>query len=180
MSRLNTLSVLSDEYDILNEKLKQLQIEKDEIAQLWKDANLQWSETFGHDNPILESKHEKSMLLSIQMPKFIEIEKQLSSCLITTEEEVIKRKQQDLENFGNISIGIWSIIKIKIEWAIQESELLVAWITQGTKINFMWKKYSTICESSPIRSAIVWKYPGDKWSFLQSWKSKWVSIIDIQ
>lgn len=46
------------------------------------------------------------MLLSIQMPKFIEIEKQLSSCLITTEEEVIKRKQQDLENFGNISIGI--------------------------------------------------------------------------
>lgn len=180
MSKLRTTLILSDEYSVLSDRLKHMAREKAEIAQLWKDANLQWSETFWHDNPILEAKHEKSRLLSMQREKFSEIEKRLSACLIITEDEISKRKSQELLEKGKISIDVGSIIRLKIGDSVQESELLVAGLTQGTKISFMWKKYSTICATSPIRWGIAWKYAGEEGAFLHDWKKKSVLIVDVR
>lgn len=180
MSRWNITLVIKDEYLLFSDRLQEMHREKEEIAQLWRDANLQWSETFGHDNPILESKHEKSMLLSMQRSKFAEIERHLSTCLITTEEEISKRKQSELIEFGKISIDVWSIVKLKIADSLQESEFLITGLTQGTKITFMWKKYLTICATSPIRAWINWKYAGEEGFFFHDWKKKLISIIDVK
>lgn len=73
----------------------------------------------------------------MQREKFSEIEKRLSACLIITEDEISKRKSQELLEKGKISIDVGSIIRLKIGDSVQESELLVAGLTQGTKISFM-------------------------------------------
>lgn len=172
--------ILHSEYEFLQARVGEMEEAKKEIAFLWKEANLQGSETFGHDNPILETKREKSILLSLQQSKFKEVADQLASCLVVTEEEILKRKKESLEKNGKLSLDVGSIVTIEIIGTNKISDLLVAGMTQGIKMSFQWKTYPTICSASPMRMWIVWKSIGDIGQFTHDGKKKSVKIINIQ
>ncbi|MDR2190024.1 MAG: hypothetical protein LBP53_02280 [Candidatus Peribacteria bacterium] len=62
------VNVLAFEIEELKKRVNQAIDLRKEIEELGKTANEQGDETFGHDNPILEAKHEKERYLSSILP----------------------------------------------------------------------------------------------------------------
>lgn len=63
MTKMRKVEILSPEREKIQEEVKILEQARQEISEMGRIANEQGSETFGHDNPILENKKEQSELL---------------------------------------------------------------------------------------------------------------------
>ena len=60
---MRKIEILAPEREKIQEEVDKVEQAKQEISELGRIANEQGSETFGHDNPILENKKEQNELL---------------------------------------------------------------------------------------------------------------------
>ena len=61
---MRKVEILPNEWEKIQEEVQALDDAKEEISEIGRIANEQGSETFGHDNPLLENKKEQSEILS--------------------------------------------------------------------------------------------------------------------
>ena len=167
---IKPINVFQFEVDLLKSKLDMFDKVRKEIAELWKDANEQWSETFGHDNPILEAKHEKESMLALRQSEIRKVEHLLLHCLIISEDDISNNKWE---------IKTGSIVTYAMDWQ-EPVSMLVTWITQGKKVVFKGKEYWCISNQSPIWSWLWGKKIGDETMISIWWKNKVIKIINIE
>ncbi len=162
--------VFAFEVDELKEKLETFNKLRQEISELWVTANEQWSESFWHDNPILEAKQEKERMMSLMLPEVRRIEQLLHYCLTISEDGIIKRDWE---------ISLWSIVTYSINnWS--PITALITWVVQGKKVIFKWQEYMSVSRQSPIRKWLEGKKIWDS-SIINIWGEKRaIKIINIE
>lgn len=177
---MNKIEILPSEYNILKQELDIIEHEKEEIRNLWLTANEQWSETFWHDNAILEAKAEKERILAARIQEKGDIWLQIAKCFIIPESDIKERKEQDILIHGEVKGGLGSIYSLKYEGQQRELKWIMTWIVQGKKIEFDGHSYPSFSPTTELWKALFWKSRWEKGSFNIPWKEIIFTILNIE
>lgn len=178
---MNKIEVLPSEFNLLKQELEYIETEREEIRNLWLTANEQWSETFGHDNPILEAKAEKERLLASKMKERWNIPLQIQQCFIISESDVKERKEQDIILSWEVQWWLGSIYTLKYKNQAKELRWIMTWLIQWKKIEFDWHLYASFSPETDLWKALLWKSKWESWSFVVWWKNNIeFTILDIE
>lgn len=126
---MRKIEILAPEWEKIQEEVEKVEHAKQEISELGRIANEQGSETFGHDNPILENKKEQNELLHGRLLAKGDILSQIQNCLIVSEEDILSRKQNPEY------MGLGSIVSVQMNGVRKELEVILTGLMQG-KIEF--------------------------------------------
>lgn len=171
---MRKVEILSPEREKIQEEVKILEQAKQEISEMGRIANEQGSETFGHDNPILENKKEQSELLYWRILAKWDILSQIQNCLIIPEEDILHRKQNP--NYR----GLGSIFSLQMNGARKELQVILTGLIQG-KIEFEGKTYTGISPKTDLFIALQGKSKDDNFERLTADGRKISGkILDIQ
>lgn len=130
MAMMRKVEILPNEWEKIQEEVQALDDAKEEISEIGRIANEQGSETFGHDNPLLENKKEQSEILSGRVLAKQDTLMQIQNCLIIKEEDIALRKQEA----GYLGLG--SIVTVNLNGAKKELQLILTGLVQGKKVEF--------------------------------------------